>query len=371
MKDQLLKYKIAISLIPGIGSILAKKLIEYAGGPGEVFGIPPRSLERVPGIGKKLAREISRKDILNEAEREIQFIRKYNIRPLFYLDEEYPERLKECQDSPVMIYIKGLAQLNHQKIISIIGTRKATDNGREICNKLVKDLAERGHDPLIVSGLAYGIDICAHRAALKNGLGTVAVLGHGLSNIYPPAHSNDAREIVKKGALVTDFPSAEKPRKNNFIKRNRIIAGMSDATIVIESGKKGGALITADLANSYDRDVFAFPGRITDKYSAGCNKLVKTHKAALIESITDLEYMLGWESKEKSRSSEQKKIFDSLSAEEKEILALIDKKGEASIDDLCSESGHHMGKVSHLLLNLEFAGYLKSLPGKIYKIPLK
>ncbi len=368
MQDKQLKYKIAISLIPGIGSILAKKLIEYAGSAEEVFRLPSLELQSIPGIGKKLLREISKKEVLELAEKETEFISKYEIRALYYLDSEYPERLKQCHDSPVILFVKGNTDLNNPKIISIVGTRKATGNGKEICNMLVREMAERGHSPLIVSGLAYGIDICAHRAALKNGLETIAVLGHGLTTIYPPAHSDVARDISKNGGLVTDFISSEKPGKNNFIKRNRIIAGLSDATIVVESGEKGGALITADIANSYDRDVFAIPGRITDRYSAGCNKLVKTHKAALIENVSDIEYLLGWEKPENKKEPVQSKLFYTPTHAEKEILSIIEKKEGISIDELCHVSGQPLEKVSHILLNLEFEGCIKSLPGKTYQI---
>ncbi len=368
MNDPHLKYKIAISLIPGIGSILAKKLVEYAGGAKEVFKIPREILCSIPGIGKRLSEEISKGNILETAEKEIEFIIKYNIRPLFFFDGEYPRRLKHCQDSPVIIFAKGNADPDHKKIISIVGTRSATVNGKETCGKLIRELAERGHNPVIVSGLAYGIDICAHKEAMDHGLQTIAVLAHGLSTIYPSVHSAVARNILSQGALFSEFLSWEKPKKNNFIKRNRIIAGMADATIVVESGEKGGALITADIANSYDRDVFAVPGRITDRYSAGCNKLIKTHKAALIETAADLEYFMGWEKETNNKATGQARLFYTPTKEEQIIISLFQKSSEASVDKICRETGFPISKISNILLNLEFEGLLKSLPGKIYKL---
>jgi DNA processing protein len=366
MDNNLLKYKIGISMIPGIGCITAKKLIAYTGSIEGVFKEKRKSLLKIPGIGKVLADEIINNTVLHDAEKEIEFIEKYKITPLFYLDPEYPERLKRCSDSPVMLYIKGTVNLNHQKILSIVGTRSATHYGKNICEKLVSKLAEAGHDPIIVSGLAYGIDVCAHKAALKNNLLTIAVLGHGLKSIYPSLHANIAREISKHGALVTEFTSEVIADRPNFVKRNRIIAGLSDATIVVESGEEGGALITADIANSYNRDVFAVPGRTDDKVSKGCNKLIKTNKASLIENVEDLEYLLGWETQQKNKVI-QKELFVKLDIDEQKILDIIQQNGEIPIDSICFKSDMPVSKVSPLLLNLEFAGIVKSLPGKVYK----
>jgi DNA processing protein len=294
------------------------------------------------------------------------FLEKNGIKSYFLLDKEYPERLKHCEDSPIIMYFKGNANLNKQKIISIVGTRNATQYGKEHCNELVKNLQINGHNPLIVSGLAYGIDICAHKAALKNNLSTIAVLGHGLRTLYPASHKKFAREIIDSGGLLTEFSGKAKLDPSNFVKRNRIIAGMADATIVVESGAKGGSLITADIANSYNRDVFAFPGRVNDKQSIGCNRLIKTNRAALIENINDLEYMLGWEKHKKQAI--QKQLFIELSADEQTVVDALKAEENSSIDIICLKTNFPMSKVSSILLKLEFSGLVKSFPGKIYKL---
>ncbi|MGF1585206.1 MAG: DNA-processing protein DprA [Bacteroidales bacterium] len=370
--DPLLKYKIGMDLIPGIGSVLAKKIIEFTGSPEEAFRSRESLLRTIPGIGKTLAGNIASQQILSRAEKEIEFISRYQIRILYYLDDDYPERLKHCADSPVIMYIKGNADLNHPKILSIVGTRNATSYGLDFCRNLLEELTIKGYDPLIVSGLAYGIDICAHKTALDNKLQTIACLAHGLSTIYPPAHRNIAEKISKQGALVTDFTSSTLPEKGNFIKRNRIIAGLADATIVIESSNKGGALITADLANSYNRDVFALPGRVSDRRSQGCNNLIKINKAALIEEARDIEYILGWTPSEKKMEKNNPEIPEEMNDEEKVIIKLLlDGNSEMSADKISADTGFGAGKTSYLLLNLEFAGHITSLPGKFYRLSSK
>jgi DNA processing protein len=370
--DPLLKYKIGMDLIPGIGSVLAKKIIEFTGSPEEAFRSRESLLRTIPGIGKTLAGNIASQQILTIAEKEIEFITRYQIRTLYYLDDDYPERLKQCADSPVIIYIKGNADLNHPKILSVVGTRNATSYGLDFCRNLIEELALRGHDPMIVSGLAYGIDICAHKTALDNNLQTIASLAHGLSTIYPPVHRNIAGKIARQGALVTDFTSSTMPERGNFIKRNRIIAGLADATIVIESSNKGGALITADLANSYNRDVFALPGRVTDKRSQGCNNLIKINKAALIEEARDIEYILGWTIAENNLAGANPEKIAEMDEDEKAIIKLLlDKNSEMSADNISADTGFGAGKTSYLLLNLEFTGHIASLPGKVYRLSSK
>ncbi len=368
MSDDLLKYKIGISLIPGIGSINAKNLIAYTGGVEAVFREKKRNLLKVPGIGEHLAEQIINHKVLEKADKEIEFINRYNIGYHFYLDENYPARLKNCEDSPIILFYKGDVDFNQAKVISIVGTRNATDYGKECCNKLLDDIKSHNHKVIVVSGLAYGIDICAHRAALKNGFETIAVLGHGLASLYPAVHKNTAKEITKQGALVTDFISDSVIDRNNFIKRNRIIAGLADVTIVIESAIKGGALITADIAGSYNRDVMAFPGRINDQYSTGCNWLIRTNKASLIEGVNDLEYILGWDSPLKTSIPKQTELFVDISNEEQMIVNMLRETGEFPIDLLSMRVNMPVSKVSALLLNLEFAGIIRSLPGKVYRL---
>lgn len=368
MNDKDLKYKIALSLIPKVGHITAKKLVAYVGSFEGIFKEKKSNLQKIPGIGTKLSDLIAQADVLTKAEEEIEFINKNKINVLFYLDKKYPERLKNCEDAPVLIYTLGKIDLNVHKVISIVGTRKATVEGISFCEKLVKNLKEREHNPIIVSGLAYGIDAAAHTAALHNNLKTIAVLGHGLDIIYPASHKKMARDILNQGMLITDFPSKSIRDKNNFVKRNRIIAGLSDATIVIESGEKGGALVTADIANSYNRDVFAVPGRVTDNYSKGCNNLIKTNKAAMLTSIEDLEYLMGWEAGKNKNDAFQKNLFIDLTNEQKLIVNILEKEPDLSIDNICIRSSMPTSKVSPILLDLEFMGILKALPGKTYKL---
>ena len=357
-------------MIPKVGSINAKKLIAYCGGVEAVFKQTKKALLKIPGIGESVASEVINNKVIDKAEREIEFITKYSIKPYFFLDPEYPERLRQCEDGPIMLFVKSKQDVNfnQEKYLSIVGTRKATDYGKEVCNNLIEGLALKGYKPVIVSGLAYGIDISAHRAALKNNLQTVAVLGHGLDTIYPSLHRNTAKEIIEFGALVTDFTTGTKFDRNNFIKRNRIIAGLCDATIVVESGDQGGALITADLANSYNREVLAVPGNVGAKYSQGCNQLIKTNKAALIESADDIEYIMGWEPANSVSAPKQITLFSNLSEDENRIIEILKEVEQESIDLLSIKLKIPVAKISSMLLNLEFAGVVKSKPGKVYSI---
>lgn len=366
MEDELLKHKIAISLIPGIGPILAKNLVSYCGSIEAVFKTKAGNLERVPGIGPASAKAIVTHNVFRRAEEEIEFVKKHKIKVLFYNDKEYPERLKRCNDSPLLLYYKGLADLNATRVISIVGTRNATEYGRTLTEQLVEDLAPM--NVLIVSGMAYGIDIYAHRASLKNKVPTVGVFGHGLDRVYPAMHASTAEKMLEQGGLLSEYTSGVSPDKMNFPMRNRIVAGLADATIIVEAGIKGGALITAELANSYHRDVFAFPGKVQDTYSQGCNRLIKINKAALIESAKDITYIMGWESDSKKQASKQPNLFPELSPEEKSIMDLFTDAPSQSIDAICSSANLSTSKVAAILLNLEFEGLVKALPGKVFQV---
>ncbi|MGE0076797.1 MAG: DNA-processing protein DprA [Bacteroidales bacterium] len=357
-------------MIPKIGSINAKKLIAYCGGVDAVFRESKKNLLKIPGIGDKIATEVVNQSVLANAEAEIKFIEKYGIKVLYFTEPEYPERLKQCEDGPVTLYVKSKGDFNFNvdKIISIVGTRKATSYGKGICDEIVNGLKQKGYNPIIVSGLAYGIDIAAHKAALKHQLPTVAVLGHGLDTIYPSVHTNIAKEIVNSGALVTDFASKTVFDRNNFLRRNRIIAGLADATVVIESAEEGGALVTADIANSYNREVFAVPGNVTSTYSKGCNQLIKQNKAALIESADDIEFFLGWKSNAKNKIVQTSIDFDSLNPDEQKILAYLKEHGEETIDVISIKIGVAVPAVLSALLNLEFSGAIISKPGKIFAL---
>lgn len=363
--DESLKYKIAISLIPNIGDVLAKRLVSHCGSVEAVFSENKIALEKIPGIGESYAKSVLNQKVFNRVDEEIKFIEKNKITPLFYLDKEYPKRLTHCEDSPVLLYFKGKANLNSEKVISIVGTREATDYGKQLCEKLIADLVQ--YNPIIVSGLAYGIDVCAHKAAMDNNLTTVCGLGHGLDKIYPAIHKSTAEKMLENGGWLSDFTSGVAPDRENFPRRNRIVAGMSDATIVVESKACGGSLITADIANSYNRDVFAFPGRVNDDCSLGCNNLIKQNKAALIQSAADLIYILGWEQKIKNAPI-QKQLFVELKPDEEILVNLLKEKDSVNVDDICLFAKMPMSKVSSLLLTLEFSGIVKSLPGKRYRL---
>ncbi len=365
MSNQLL-YNIAVSIIPNVGPLLAKRLIAYTGSSEAVFKGKKGILLKVPGVGKNIAKGINPDEILKKAEDEIRYIEDHHIRVFHFLDDAYPERLKHCEDCPINIYVKGNPNFNPLKIVGIVGTRKATDYGIDCCEKLVAKLSSLQQEVTIVSGLAFGIDICAHKAALNNGLPTIAVLGHGLSLCYPSLHRKYFDEILEKGGLVTEFLHDEPPERGNFVSRNRIIAGLTDATIVVESGIKGGALITAQLANSYHREVFAFPGRANDKYSKGCHHLIKSNAAALVENAEDLIQHMMWE--EKISVPKQASLFVELSGDEKMIFECLSCNNEMYIDKICNITGMAIQKVSSCLLNMEFSGLVKSLPGKMYKI---
>jgi DNA processing protein len=365
MNNDLL-YQVALTLVPNIGDIHAKTLIHIYGDAQSIFNAKKKDLENIEGIGSIRAKSIKEFDNFSSSEAEIKFIEKYNITPLFITDKNYPQRLLNCYDSPALLYYRGNSDLNTSKIVAIIGTRNNSDYGATVCEKLVAELCEQ--NILIVSGLAFGIDTIAHKAALKNNLSTVAVLAHGLDRIYPTQNKSLAKQITEQGGLLTDFISGTNPDKQNFPKRNRIVAGISDAVIVIESSKKGGSLITAELANSYNKDVFAIPGKTNDTKSEGCNYLIKNNKAALITSAEDLLENMGWNDQKKSSPKKQRALFIELSADEKTIINILQEKENIHIDELYFKSGLSSSAVASALLTLEMQSVIISLPGKVYKI---
>jgi len=370
MNDELLKYKIGITLIKGIGNNLAKNLIAYVGSVEGVFLEKQAILAKIPGIGDTLSKEIVSQNVLARAEEEVAFILKNKIKTYYYTDRDYPFRLKECADSPIMIFSKGNCNLNDGKFVGIVGTRNATETGKDNCKKLIDDLATLQPNTLIVSGLAYGVDICAHKAALDTGLPTIAVVGHGLDRIYPAAHRSTAVKLLSNGVLLTEYLSQTNPDRPNFVQRNRIIAGLCDALVVVESAARGGALITAEIANDYNRDVFAFPGRITDEWSGGCNALIKNNKASLIESADDLCRFMNWESQEANGSRiVQTTLFLDLSDEEQEIVTTLRQHSDGiQMNELAILLTKPASKISSLLLEMEFKGIVKCLPGSVYRI---
>lgn len=369
-----LAYNIAIKLLDGVGDINAKRLIAYCGGIEGVFKEKKQLLEKIPGISQVLANTITEqlksKELWNRVEEEIEFCKNYSVQVLSFLDDAYPYRLKHCEDGPVTLFALGKIPFNHPHVLSIVGTRNATFYGRDFCQKIISDFKENNIDILIVSGLAFGIDVSAHKAALEYDLPTVGVVAHGLDTIYPAGHRKYAQKMVENGGIVTDFLTKSFPDKGNFVKRNRIIAGLADATLVVESKKDGGAMITADLAFSYNRDVLALPGRNSDMYSEGTNFLIKSNKASLVESSEDICKVLGWTYKQSEKQITLPLNVD-FNEEEKQIINVLKEQGETTLDIIALTSQMPVSKVSVNLLNLEFNGIVKSLPGKVYALAIK
>lgn len=359
-------YQIALTMIPFIGDVHARELMQHFGDAEKVFSAKKSTLNRIPGIGTIRSENIKSFNDFKRVEKEIDFIERYKIQVLQFTETNYPKRLSHCYDAPVLLYYKGNADLNSSKILSVIGTRNPTDYGKEMVENLIRDLAK--HGVVICSGLAYGIDTHAHKAALKNSLSTVGVLAHGLDRIYPPANKSLAKEMTEQGGLLTDFISGTKPDKQNFPKRNRIVAGMSDATLVIETQMNGGSMITAELANSYNREVFALPGKITDTKSTGCNYLIGNNKAALITGADDILNMMNWQNTPAKKRVIQRELFVDLTEEERLILSIITEKEAVSIDEMIPLSQLNSGAIAAAILSLELEGLITTLPGKIYRL---
>ena len=357
-------YEIALTLIPGIGDIYGKKLVAYCGGAEAVFCEKKKTLLKISGITESIVDGIFSKDIKLRAEQEMKFVEDNGIKPLFYLDQDYPKRLQHCHDSPMLLYYKGNANLNAEKVVGIVGTRNITDYGRYFVEKLVDDLS--ADNILIISGLAYGVDAAAHRAALKYDLATVGVLGHGMQTIYPAENRKLALKMIEKGGVLTEFVSGTKPDRENFPQRNRIVSGMVDCLVVIESALKGGAMITAEIANSYDREVFALPGKVGDIYSEGCNNLIKTNKANLLTGAADIRYTMRWDIDTKV-VAKQMRLFRDFSDDEKKVMNVFENSNVVHLDDIIVGTDLSPSKIASVLLSLEFDGVLTALPGKRYQ----
>lgn len=359
----------ALTLIPGIGPSKAKNLIAYCGSAAAIFREKKSTLLKIPDIGPHTVHAIKNHDFSDQAKKEFDFAQRFGIDVLLYTSSLYPQRLKNCDDSPVYLFKKGSVDLNPKHSISVVGTRAATSYGKQMVQELLEGLQEL--EPLVVSGLAYGIDIAAHRNALKLSLPTVACLAHGLDRIYPPLHTSVAKEMLYRGGLLTEFPSGTNPDRELFPARNRIIAGLGDCTIVVETDMSGGSIITAHIASSYGREVFAYPGRTLDKHSSGCNNLIRKNIAAIITSPSDLMEYMNWGENQnlsiKQRGAQQE-LFISLSSEELKLAQMLEMRGRLSIDVLCFESGHNLSFTNQLLLEMEFKGAVRSLPGKMYEI---
>lgn len=358
-------YKVALTFIKNVGHVTAKNLLGHFGSAEAIFKASKPQLMEVAGIGEITADQIMSPEPLRRATEQLQFISKHNIQVLFFLDDNFPRRLRDCFDAPILLYYKGTADLNHPRILSVVGTRKATPYGKLLCKQLAEAL--KPYDVLVVSGLAYGIDVAAHQESLDAGIATVGVLGHGLDRLYPHLHKQIAHRMLKHGGLLTEFPLNTIPDKENFPKRNRIIAGLADATIVVEATAKGGALITAEIANSYNRDVFAFPGRTIDEYSQGCNFLIKTNRAGLLNQAKDLLYYLGWDDKPAPQTDIQLRLPVGLNEDELRIVNTL-LEAPAMVDEIAMKTNMLQSRLAIHLLSLEIQGVLTVLPGKVYRL---
>ena len=365
MLEEDLLYVLALQRVKGIGDINAKKLIAHCGSAKRVLTEKRQTLEKINGIGAFTLKNLFDSANLKEAEKELKYIKKNNIESLYFTDKNYPERLKHCVDAPILFFKEGNFKLGNQPIISIVGTRKITSYGRDFCEKLISDLT--AFNPIIVSGFAYGVDICAHKAALKNNLQTIGVLAHGFEEVYPKSHKKYVSEINKNGGFITDFWHNDELQRENFLKRNRIVAGISEATIIIESAEKGGSLVTADIANSYSRDVFAVPGRSTDIYSKGCNDLIKRNKAAILTSANDLIELLNWNLMQEKQRPIQKQLFVELTEVEQLIYDFLLKNGKELLDLISLNCKLPIHQTTTTLFNLEMKGVVKPLPGKLFE----
>ncbi len=356
----------ALHFVPGVGDLLIKQLVGYCGSAEQVFRQSKGRLLKIPGIGDVVVNAIQDSNTRALAEEEFKRAEREDTRILFFTEKAYPARLKSIDDAPSLLYVKGNINLNQVKAIAIVGTRQATDYGKEQVDSIIEALVP--HEALIISGLAYGIDIHAHKQALKQGLATVGVLGSGIDIIYPAAHKDIAKKMVNHGGLITENPFGTKPDAHNFPARNRIIAGLCDALIVVEAAAKGGALITAEIANSYNKDVFAIPGKLGDIYSEGCNKLIKINKANLFMSVKDLEYLLDWNLGNDKVTSQLSLELSSIEPDEQLVLnVLFEKKTPVMIDELSLRTGMSQGMLASILLTLEFKNLVISMPGKMYK----
>jgi DNA processing protein len=362
-------YLLALQQVEGIGVITAKKLLQHFGSPEAIFQAKKTELAKIDGIGKSTISNLHKKNGFDQAESEILFLEKEDINVFSFQCNEYPDRLKNCHDAPLLLFQSGNVNWNNSKIISIVGTRQITTYGTDFTKKLLEEIAPL--NPIIVSGFAYGVDIVAHQAAMEHNLQTIGVLAHGLNQIYPKNHKKYMAKMQENGGFLTEFWTYSKPDRENFVKRNRIVAGISEATIVVESAERGGSLITAEIANDYNREVFAVPGRATDKYSQGCNNLIKTQRAQMITSAADLIYLLNWDIKNKTtveNKAIQKQLFVTLSEDEQNIYNYLQTKGKELMDIIALDCDLPIFKISSILLNMELKGVVRPLPGKVFEV---
>ena len=359
-------YQIALTQVAGLSCRSCRQMMEIYPDPEAIFQLSHKDLVELFSNHDKIINSIESGQPIAEAKKELEFVERYNIRVLFFTESDYPQRLNQpdCGDTPILLYMRGDCDLNGKRMLSVVGTRRATPYGLENTRRIIEQIREE--NVIVVSGLAYGIDTAAHSSALDYGLSTIGVLGHGLDQIYPTSNRSLAKKMIEHGGLVTEYPSGTKICPQLFPARNRIIAALSDATIVVEAATKGGALITAAIANSYHRDVFAVPGRLFDSYSAGCNNLIADNKAILIRNADDIFYILNWQRADANKSGEQQRLFPDLSKDEQAIYQLIHENGELTLDEIATKLQLSLPKIAAASLNMELTGIIKCLPGKKY-----
>lgn len=356
--------EIALTLLPNFGPRKIRTILQHFD-VKEFFRVSKIRFKEVPGIGEKSIYDLDRDDALRKAEQYLYFLERNQIEVEFYQSNDFPYRLNQCDDAPIVLFKRGVMDYNQSKVISIVGTRNATNYGKRCIDEFLEGIKDQ--NVLVVSGLAYGIDVYAHQKCVELGIQTIGVLGHGLDRIYPAVHKNIAEKMLLNGGVISEFLPGTLPDREHFPMRNRVVAGMCDATIVIESGLKGGSMITAELANDYSRDVFAFPGNVESEYSKGCNLLIKNQKAHLISNSADFVKWMNWDSNI-DKVSIQQSLFPNLTDEEQFIIKIIREKKEISLDVLSIKSEMNSGKLSGLLLKLELEGIVQQMPGMRYKI---
>jgi len=373
MTDQDLLYNMALTRLIGFNCQVTVQLYRTLGGGRAVYEHRHDLRDVVPECSPRLAAMLQQWDVpLARAEQELQFTKRHHIRVLCLDQDDYPLRLSKSVDAPVVLYYMGTADLNTQRIVSIVGTRHATTYGQDLICRFVNDLHKRFPQLLVVSGLAYGVDICAHRQALTEGLPTVGVLAHGLDELYPPRHRETAAQMVNQGGLLTEYMTNTKADKLNFVKRNRIVAGMSDATVLVESAARGGGLITCRIARDYGHQVMAFPGMVGAPYSEGCNNLIRDNGAHLITCADDFVAAMGWQSDEERQEAQrrgiERNLFPALADDEKQVVATLDECGDMQLNMLSVKTNIAIGSLTALLFQLEMKGIVKPLAGGSYHL---
>ena len=366
MKEKEILAVLRLQKTKSVGDILSKKLIATVGSAQQIFEEKKSILQKVHGIGSFAIENLLDERNQELAEKELDYINKNKIDYSYFLEDEYPENLKHCIDGPIMFFKDGNINFSNEKMISIVGTRNMTNYGRDFCEQLIEELTV--YNPIIVSGFAYGVDICAHKAAIRNNLQTIGVLAHGFEEIYPKSHKKYIHKVNDNGGFITEFFHNDAPMRENFLKRNRIVAGLSKATVIIESAQKGGSLVTADIANSYDKDVFAVPGKVNDLMSKGCNNLIQQNKAFLLQSANDIIRMLNWDIDEKPKKQIQKQLFVELTSEEQKIYNHLQSKGQEMLDMIALETQIPVFQLAPILLQMELKGLVKPLPGKMFEV---